>query len=250
MEGPREIVTGVHGLGSDLVNWYLVADDGRLTAVDAGLPGFAKRLEADLAAIGVALADVEAVILTHSDADHTGLAATLRDAGASVHIHADDDGTLRKPGPKGGDASPIRMLSEMWRPSLWRFYGGMARAGGARPPKIEGASTFSDGDVLEVPGRPWVIHTPGHTLGHCAFHFERHGALFVGDALMTWNPLTGERGPRLMPARGFNVSNATALESLAVIEGVDAEVMLVGHGDPWHEGPAAAVAQAREAATS
>jgi glyoxylase-like metal-dependent hydrolase (beta-lactamase superfamily II) len=245
MERPREISPGVYGLGSTLVNWYVVADGDRLTAVDAGLPGFRDRLEADLDAVGFKPGDVEAVILTHSDADHTGLALTLREAGATIHIHLEDEATLAKPGPKGGDASPVRMLSEAWRPSWWRFFGGMMRAGGARPPKIEGAETFSGGDVLEVPGRPRVVHTPGHTPGHCAFHFEGHGALFVGDALCTWNPLTGARAAQLMPPRGFNEDNEQARESLGRIEGIEADVMLVGHGEPWREGPAAAVNEAR-----
>jgi glyoxylase-like metal-dependent hydrolase (beta-lactamase superfamily II) len=245
MERPREVAPGVYELGSNLVNWYVVADGDRLTAVDAGLPAFGDRLESDLGAIGFKPGDVEAVILTHSDADHTGLSSELREAGATIHIHGEDEATLAKPGPKGGDASPARMLSEAWRPRWWSFYGGMLRAGGARPPKIEGAETFSDGDVLDVPGRPRVVHTPGHTPGHCAFHFAGHGALFVGDAMCTWNPLTGARGPQVMPSRGFNVSTEGARESLARIEGLEAGVLLVGHGEPWHEGPAAAVREAR-----
>jgi hypothetical protein len=28
-------------------------------------------------------------------------------------------------------------------------------------------------------------------------------------------------------------------------EGIEAEVLLVGHGEPWHDAPAAAVEQAR-----
>jgi glyoxylase-like metal-dependent hydrolase (beta-lactamase superfamily II) len=245
MERPREIKAGVYELGSDLVNWYVVAEGDRLTAVDAGLPGFRGRLETDLDAIGFKPGDVEAVILTHSDADHTGLARELREAGATIHIHREDEPTLAKPGPKGGDASPVNMLSQAWHPKWWAFYGGMLRAGGARPPRIEDAETFSDGDVLEVPGLPRVVHTPGHTPGHCVFHFEGHGALFAGDAMCTWNPLTGARGPQLMPPRGFNTSNEETRESLGRIEGVEAEVLLVGHGHPWHEGPAAAVNEAR-----
>ena len=245
MEGPREIVPGVYGFGSELVSWYLVAEGDRLTAVDAGLPGFRGKLEDDLGAIGFQPGDVDAVVLTHSDGDHTGLAPALREAGARVLIHVDDEPTLAKPGPKGGDASPMRLLSEGWRPSWWRFFGPMMRAGGARPPKIEGAETFSDGDVLDVPGRPRVVHTPGHTPGHCVFQFEGHGALLVGDAMCTWNPLTGERRPQPMPPRGFNTSNSQARDSLGRIEGLEAEVLLVGHGEPWHEGPAAAVEKAR-----
>ena len=91
-----------------------------------------------------------------------------------------------------------------------------------------------------------VIATPGHTPGHCAIYIERHGALFAGDALCTWSPATGRTGAQLMPS-GFNVSEAQALESLGRIEGVDAQVTLVGHGEPWRDTPAEAVRAARAA---
>jgi glyoxylase-like metal-dependent hydrolase (beta-lactamase superfamily II) len=90
-----------------------------------------------------------------------------------------------------------------------------------------------------------VIHTPGHTRGHSALLFEAHRALFVGDALCTWNPLTGNHEPQLMP-RQFNVSNAACVGSLGKLEGLSADVLLPGHGDPWRRGPAEGVASARK----
>jgi glyoxylase-like metal-dependent hydrolase (beta-lactamase superfamily II) len=247
VRGPVEIADGLYGLGSELVNWYLVEDGGRLTAVDAGLPKFRETLEADLRSIGHGPGDVEAVVLTHSDADHTGVAPALRHAGARVLIHSADDETLRRPGPKKGDAAPIRALPHFaWR---WRFskvMGHMARAGGGKPPKIEGAETFADGDVLDVPGRPRVVHTAGHTDGHCALLFEDRRVLFVGDALCTLNFLDGRAGPQLMPGP-MNVSTSRARESLAAIEPLDARVLLPGHGEPWHGTPAAAARLARAA---
>lgn len=235
----------VHGLGSKLINWYIVEDAGRLTAVDAGLPGFGKSLEADLAVLGHAPADVEAVVLTHSDADHVGLVPRLRAAGARVLIHSADEGTLAKPGPKTGDGAPLNMLRELWRPPLWRMVAAMV-SGGARMQRIEGAETFSGGDVLDVPGSPRVIATPGHTPGHCALLFESHRTLFVGDELCTYNPLTGGTGPQVMP-KPFNTSTAQCYESLAVLENVQADVVLPGHGQPWREGVPAAVDRARAA---
>lgn len=249
MRGPVEIVPGVYRLGSEMVNWYVVEDAGRLTAVDAGIPGFAKTLAEDLRAIGHSPGDVAALVLTHSDADHTGIAPRLQEAGARVYIHSADDATLRKPGPKKGDASPPHILKHLWRPTLWRIGAHLARGGAARPPKVEGAETFEDGAVLGVPGSPTVVATPGHTPGHCAIHFERFGALFVGDALCTWNPITGRDGAQLMPS-AFNVSTAGALESLARLESLDAQVLLPGHGEPFRGSPAAAVSAARAAGPS
>ncbi len=68
--------------------------------------------------------------------------------------------------------------------------------------------------------------------------------LFAGDTMCSLSPLTRTRGPQLMP-HSFNVSNVQARESLARIEGLEADVMLFGHGEPWHGGVAAAVARAR-----
>jgi glyoxylase-like metal-dependent hydrolase (beta-lactamase superfamily II) len=234
----------IHTLGDKIVNWYLVEEGGRLTAVDAGLPGHAKTLADDLAAIGKRPEDVEAVVLTHSDSDHTGVAPVLREAGARVLIHADDKATLRKPGPKDGDGAPRHLVKLMWRPRFWRFASHMVRHGGGRPKGIEGAETFADGDVLDVPGRPRVIHTPGHTPGHSAFLFEGERALFAGDSLCTWNPLTDEREPQVMP-KPFNTDYAQCFESLGRLEEVDAGTLLAGHGESFQGDVAGAVKAAR-----
>ncbi len=244
MRRPIEVANGVYVLGNKLVNWYLVEEDGRLTAVDAGLRNFSESLEADLGAIGYSLGDVEAVVLTHSDGDHTGVARVLRDAGARVLIHSAEEEALRNARLKTGNAGAALILAELLlQPRTWRNVGRMARDGAPGPPRVRGAETFADGDVLDVPGRPRVVHMPGHTDGHCALLFERRGLLFTGDALCTWNFVSGRVGPQLMPKR-MNVSDSQARESLAAIEHLDARLLLPGHGEPWHGSPAVAVARA------
>ena len=243
----REVAPGVFRLGTHIVNWYLVKDGDGVTAVDAGLAGFADTLDADLRAHGVDPGQVEAVVLTHSDGDHTGLAARLRESGARVLIHDADAATLVQPAPKSGDAAPAKLARQLWRPGMWRFMGHMARRGGAHPPSVEPDGTFADGDVLDVPGRPKVIHTPGHTPGHSVLLFGDRGALFVGDALCTWSPLTGRRAPQLMP-HAMNEDNRACLSSLDAIGDAGASVLLPGHGDPWHGAPAVAAERARAAA--
>jgi glyoxylase-like metal-dependent hydrolase (beta-lactamase superfamily II) len=103
---------------------------------------------------------------------------------------------------------------------------------------------FDDGDVLDVPGKPRVIHMPGHTQGSSSLYLEGLGVLFTGDALVTLDPLTGHRGPRLLP-RAFNRDTAQALQSLKQIEDVEASIVLPGHGEPWTEPVLEAIAHAR-----
>jgi glyoxylase-like metal-dependent hydrolase (beta-lactamase superfamily II) len=247
MQGPTQIAPGIHGLGTEMVNWYLIEDAGRLTAVDAGLPGFAATLEPDLRGLGFAAGDVEAVVLTHSDGDHTGLAPRFRDAGARVLIHAADAAALRKPGPKKGHASPRHVLGNLWRREARTVLVDTLRHGGAKPSKVADPETYADGDILDVPGRPRVIHTPGHTAGHCALLLEDRGVLFVGDALITHELIAKNAGVRLMP-RFTNEDNAACFASLSRLETVDADLVLVGHGDPWRGGTRAAAERARAVA--
>ncbi len=159
-------------------------------------------------------------MLTHSDGDHTGIAPVLRDAGARVLIHLADDATLRKPGPKGGDASPANVLTNLWRPATLKVLAHMLRHGGAKPARVNGAETFADGDVLDVPGHFRVLHTPGHTAGQCALLAQSHRVLFAGDSLIDHDLVTKGRGPQIMP-RFTNVDSEQALASLDAIAAVD-----------------------------
>jgi glyoxylase-like metal-dependent hydrolase (beta-lactamase superfamily II) len=244
MLGRREVAPGVYGLGSETVNWYVVEDDGALTVVDAGIQGFARTLSDDLGAIGHSVEDVRAVVLTHGDADHVGVAPRLQGAGAKVWAHGGEEPALRKPGLKKGDASPRHWLANLWSPGLWRVAADITRSGGGMPVKVSDTRRMEDGDVLDVPGRPRVIHTPGHTDGHCVLLLEDRGVLFVGDALCNHPWMTGGRGITLMP-RFMNVDNAAALEALSAFEDVEARLLLAGHGPQWHGSPRAAVANAR-----
>ena len=242
-----EVGAGVHRLGSDRVNFYLVEDGGRVTVVDAGLSGYWGQLEPALGQLGRGLDDVAAVVLTHAHSDHTGIAGKLHERGVPVLLHPDDH-ELMKTGKENWKRER-GALSALGHPRAFGFFGHMVRNGALKPPHIDDPVAIADGEVLEVPGAPRVIHTPGHTPGHCALHFERVGALLVGDLICTWHPLLGRLGPQIMPA-SFNVSSAQCLESLGRIEGLSAAVVLPGHGEPWTEGPAEAVRRARETGPS
>jgi len=98
-----------------------------------------------------------------------------------------------------------------------------------------------------MPGRLVVHHVPGHTPGSIAVHAPERGVLFTGDALVTQDMASLARGPRVMD-RSLTYDTRLAFESLAVLERINARLILPGHGEPWHGSPAQAVAIARDRA--
>jgi len=123
----------------------------------------------------------------------------------------------------------------------------LARQGAFTAPKVPHVRTFSaDQRLEEVPGNPQAVSLSGHTQGSTAYLFAGRGLLFTGDALVTYDDLTGYRGPTLV-CRGFTHDSAAALSALDRLDSLDAAVLLPGHGEPCTEGPHAAVQQARAA---
>jgi glyoxylase-like metal-dependent hydrolase (beta-lactamase superfamily II) len=182
------------------------------------------------------------VILTHAHADHVGIVEGVRtDAPAPVHVHVKDAEMAKTGKVHKRDGS---LLPYLRHAATWRMFLVGARNGAAKTTKVQEVTTFTDGD-LDVPGRPRVIPTPGHSPGHVSFHLPDRGVLIAGDALCTYNVLTGARGPQAMP-RAFAADSLQMLASLDALERIDAGITLFGHGEPWTDGPAAAVAQARE----
>jgi glyoxylase-like metal-dependent hydrolase (beta-lactamase superfamily II) len=235
------LAPGLHRIGSDVVNTYLVEDASGITIVDAGLPGQLRELEQELTQLGRSLDDVRGIVLTHGDTDHIGFAERLRQRnGIAVHVHEVDAararGEVKKPSSSWG---PIKM-----RPLL-RFLWYSARRGGLRIRPVREVVTFADGAMLDLPGSPRIIHVPGHTPGSVAMHVPAVDALFVGDAMTTGNVLTGEQGPRPAP---FTLDPEGALASLAKLEAVPATWVLPGHGAPWRGGVSEAIRLVRQVA--
>ena len=231
-----QLAPSIRRLGtSSLVNTYLVEHQDGITVVDAGLPGHWTDLQRELAAIGRPIAEVRALLLTHADVDHVGFAERLRrEAGVAVYVGAGDAPRAR--GEGGGKSAatrdPIRL-----GPALGFFAFGLTH-GGLRSTPIARVSPVAGRTTLDVPGSPEVIPLPGHTPGSVAYRFGADGAIFMGDAMTTRSVVSGVVGPALGP---FTVDPARALASLDVLDGVEADLVLPGHGDAWTGGLAEAI---------
>lgn len=238
-----EVVPGVYRLDDVYTNWYMLMDGGKMTLIDAGLPGDWASFTAALGRIGLSLSDVDAVLITHHHMDHAGNAERLRTAGARVLAHPADAPYLRGE-KKRSNRGVVRYL---WRSWYRRYLLSYVTKGILRTPAIASIEELADGERLDVPGAPRVIHSPGHTAGSCALLLEDRGVLFSGDALVTLDVTRGprgQRGPQIV--RGPHTDDATgALRSLDRLAATRAGVVLPGHGDPWTNGIESAVEQAR-----
>lgn len=234
---------GVHRLSSVYTNWYLVEDGGRLTVLDAGLPGDWRAFVSSLSRLGHSPEDVDAVLITHHHRDHAGNAERLRCSGARVFSHAADAPFLR--GEEHlSDRGIVRYLRRPWYASYILSY---VAKGITRTPPIARLDELQDGAVVDVPGSPRVLHVPGHSAGSCALFLEERSLLFTGDALVTLDLTRGPRGrqgPQVV--RGPHTADADlAVASLDALVGTNAGMVLPGHGEPWPDGIGSAVEIAR-----
>ena len=231
-----EIAPGVHRLAARYENWYLLEQGKRLTLLDTGLPGNWNAFVSALARLGHSLESIDAVLITHHHPDHRGSAERLRSRGARVFAHPADAPYIR--GEKR--INPLSTLPYLRHPWYVAYMVYLLRKRVLSVAAVGALDEIADGEVLDVPGSPRVIHAPGHTAGSCALLLEDQSILFSGDALVTLDMTRGRTGPQII--RGPVTEDADmALESLEVLKATKAELVLPGHGEPWREGIESAV---------
>ena len=239
-----DVVPGVHRIEDSFTNWYLIEDGGKLTVVDTGVPGSWESLHEALPRIGRTARDIEAVVLTHAHFDHLGFAERARSVlNVPVFVHEADVPLTRHPWRYDHErarayyfATQVRalpMVASFIRHRAWW------------PTPFREVVRY-EGGVLPVPGEPQIVFTPGHTHGHCALHLPSRDVVIAGDAVVTLDPYTGRRGPRIVAAAA-TVDTQRNLGALDAIAATEAATVLVGHGDPWRHGASTVVAQARAA---
>jgi glyoxylase-like metal-dependent hydrolase (beta-lactamase superfamily II) len=218
-----------------------------LTLVDAGplMEETEARLEAGLAELGIAVEDLELIVLTHQHDDHVGLAgelqrrsgaevagtaalaAFLADTGASMD--ADDAysvALMRRHGVTEKTVETLHGISRAFR----RFVGDVAVT-----------RVVADGDELVAGGRTWHVrersgHSPTDTV------LVSDGLLLAGDHLLeriSSNPIAhvpiGASHPAALAASSDRprtlLTYAASLRATAADD--RGELVLPGHGDPF-----------------
>lgn len=238
-----EVAEGITRVAGSRTNLYVISDGDSLCLLDTGWPGDLGAIMAALDYMDRSPADVSAVLLTHAHPDHLGSAERMRaEHGATVYAHVQEAPYAR--GERAERISTGYMLSRLWWPRMFSFVVNAIRAGVVKVQHVRELVAFADTSVaLDLPGAPVPVFTPGHTSGHCAFHLPDRGVLITGDALVTHDSLTQETGPRLLHD-AFNHDQEAAVRSLHRLRDLAANVVLPGHGEPFHGPPSDAVEQA------
>lgn len=229
----------------DVNAWLLRGEP--LTLVDAGplMEETEARLEAGLAELGIAVEDLELIVLTHQHDDHVGLAgelqrrsgaevagtaalaAFLADTGASMD--ADDAysvALMRRHGVTEKTVETLHGISRAFR----RFVG-----------DVPVTRVVADGDELVAGGRTWhVRERPGHSPTDTVLVSD--GLLLAGDHLLeriSSNPIAhvpiGAPDPAALAASSDRprtlLTYAASLRATAADD--RGELVLPGHGDPF-----------------
>jgi glyoxylase-like metal-dependent hydrolase (beta-lactamase superfamily II) len=226
-------------------NAWAIERDGGIVMFDTGMGGKGRLRQLDLALTqaGFGVEDVRLVVCTHSHTDHYGLAgAIVEAAGCELWMH-----------PRWEHVRPLAEDAEAALEARIE----VARQSGVPPKSLARYREAREGDnetgidVLKEPDRDlvpgvevetdlgtWQVHeTPGHAPSHVVLHQPERKLLISGDHLLGRTVLFFDHGHSPDPVGEF-------LSSLDVVEGLDFDLVLPGHGRTFRD-PEAKIAESR-----
>jgi glyoxylase-like metal-dependent hydrolase (beta-lactamase superfamily II) len=151
----------VHNLGSASANFYVIFSDSiPKLMVDCGWANSMKRLQAQLADLGITLSQIGHLLVTHYHPDHSGLVKELKSAGLRLVV-------FETQLPRKAELADPKNLTERYI-ELQQRDGLIVEANGSRELLL----------TIGVHGE--IISTPGHTYDSITLILDE-GIAFTGD---------------------------------------------------------------------
>lgn len=153
------------------VGVYVLPGDDGFALIETGPGSTLGTIKQSIAELGLDLAKLKAILVTHIHLDHTGAAGQLAsETGATLFVHERGAPHL---------IDPSRLLA-----SAERIYGDKMQMlwGTMLPAPKENVVALTGGERLKILGHDVeVIYTPGHASHHVSFLLNSE-AMFTGDA--------------------------------------------------------------------
>jgi len=224
-----EIVPGIHVVRGKFagefgfIASYLIVDESEVLVIDPGTAGDpGDRLEKAIKNFGLdPKNDLVGILCTHGHPDHAAGAGRLRKStGAPVMIHKDDEELLQTPAKFLNE----RLLMDRAERFSMKLDKGPLRINYRG---IEIDEIITHGQNISVGETTLkVIHTGGHSAGHCVFYDLKRKALFTGDEV---NNFPNDPRKFYVDITGSIVAKLAALDTLSKL-GAD-------HIFPAHDTP-------------
>lgn len=222
----EQVTDGVWLLRGDIkhgMNVYLLADDGGVTAFDAGTKPMVKAVKRAAEKLG----GLKRVVLGHSHSDHRGTAPFLD---VPVFCHPDEKPYAEQPTWQQNapywDIDRIEVAAVRW---LYKHYLHDRWDGGA----VEIAGTVSEGD--QVCGFQ-VVDLPGHSPGLIGLWRASDRLAIVSDAVYFADSarLKPDDYPNV-PHPAYNWDSERARQSVRKLASLEPAMVCAGHEHPHSE---------------
>lgn len=209
-------------------NWIIVRDASGFILIDSGYPGDTDFVLKSIEYAGLKPANARAILITHGHVDHTGSAALFsRTFGTPVLCSPEELAHVQ--GHEKHQVSLGEVIVRAWRPSVLRWMRHAIRAGALNADPATEARAWTAEQLRELPGSPEAILVAGHTPGNASIYFRGAGVIATGDSFITGHPLSRHTGPQMLHPM-YHTEPGAALSATHVLDGVEASIILPGHG--------------------